>query len=90
VSGPPTPFGDVTHLVHDPEMNRLLTDDEKRPRAELIRLADGYFDTLARNDGTLHTTFFAVEDRESRQRIYNEIVVHLQARQIAHGIHCRT
>jgi hypothetical protein len=59
VSGPPTPFGDVTHLVHDPEMSRLLTDDEKRPRAELIRLADGYFATLSRNDGTLHTTFSA-------------------------------
>jgi hypothetical protein len=57
VSGPPTPFGDVTHLVHDPEMSRLLTDAEKRPRDELIRLADGYFSTLARNDGTLHTVF---------------------------------
>lgn len=57
VSGPPTPFGDVTHLEHDPEMSRLLKEDERRPRAELIRLADGYFATLARNDGTLHTTF---------------------------------
>lgn len=57
VSGPPTPFGDVTHLVHDPEISRLLTDSEKRPRAELIRIADGYYDTLARNDGTLHTRF---------------------------------
>lgn len=57
VSGPPTPFGDVANLTHDPEMSRLLTDKEKRPRAELIRLADGYFNTLARNDGTLHTTF---------------------------------
>jgi hypothetical protein len=57
VSGPPTPFGDVTHLVHDPEMSRLLNDGEKRPRAQLISLADGYFATLARNDGTLHTTF---------------------------------
>lgn len=57
VSGPPTPFGDVTHLEHDPEMSRPLTEAEKRPRAELIHLADGYFDTLARNDGTLHTVF---------------------------------
>jgi len=57
VSGPPTPFGDVTHLVHDPEMSRLLTDAQKRPRQELIRIADGYFSTLARNDGTLHTVF---------------------------------
>ncbi len=57
VSGPPTPFGDVTKLVHDPEMARLLTPAQRRPRAELIRIADGYFDTLARNDGTLHTVF---------------------------------
>jgi hypothetical protein len=57
VSGPPTPFGDVNNLVHDPEMSRPLAEAEKRPRAELIRLADGYFDTLARNDGTLHTAF---------------------------------
>ena len=57
VSGPPTPIGDVTKLVHDPEMTRPLGPEEKRPRAELIRLADGYFATLSRNDGTLHTTF---------------------------------
>ncbi len=57
VSGPPTPFGDVTRLVHDPELSTLLTGSQRRPRAELIRLADGYFSTLARNDGTLHTVF---------------------------------
>lgn len=57
VSGPPTPFGDVTKLIHDPELSTILAVSEKRPRAELIRLADGYFATLSRNDGTLHTTF---------------------------------
>ena len=57
VSGPPTPFGDVHNLIHDPVLNEPLTAAERRPRAELIRLADGYFATLARNDGTLHTTF---------------------------------
>ncbi|HTY49398.1 MAG TPA: hypothetical protein VMB48_06885 [Steroidobacteraceae bacterium] len=57
VSGPPTPFGDVTRLVHDPEMSRLLTPAQRRPRAQLIRVADGYYATLARNDGTLHTRF---------------------------------
>ncbi len=59
ISGPPTPFGDVRSLVHDPVLSEPLTDSEKRPRRELIRLADGYFSTLARNDGTLHTTFSA-------------------------------
>jgi hypothetical protein len=38
-------------------MARLLTPAEKRPRAQLVRIADGYYDTLARNDGTLHTRF---------------------------------
>ena len=57
VSGPPTPFGDVTHLVHDPLLSQPLTPAERRPRAELIRIADGYYATLARNDGTLHTVF---------------------------------
>ena len=27
------------------------------PRAEMIKLGDGYFDTLQRNDGTIHTKF---------------------------------
>lgn len=57
VSGPPTPFGDVTKLVHDPLIAKVLSPAERRDRAELIRVADGYFSTLARNDGTLHTTF---------------------------------
>ncbi len=57
VSGPPTPFGDVNHLVHDPVLSTVLSASERRPRAELIRLADGYFATLSRNDGTLHTVF---------------------------------
>lgn len=59
VSGPPTPFGDVTKFTHDPEMARPLTASERRPRNALIRIADGYFQTLSRNDGTLHTTFSA-------------------------------
>ena len=57
VSGPPTPIGDVTKLVHDPEMARVLESAQRRPRAELIRIADGYFKTLSMNDGTLHTSF---------------------------------
>ena len=57
VSGPPTPFGDVKHLVHDPVIGERLTASERRPRAQLIRIADGYYSTLARNDGTLHTVF---------------------------------
>jgi hypothetical protein len=57
ISSPPTPFGDVTKLTHDPLTGQLLTPTQRRPRAELIRIADGYFATLAHNDGTLHTNF---------------------------------
>jgi hypothetical protein len=57
VSGPPTPFGDVRHLTHDPLLSEPLPMSDRRPRAELVRIADGYYDTLARNDGTLHTAF---------------------------------
>src|SRR3984957_4384569 len=57
ISAPPTPFGDVTKLTHDPLTGQLLTPTQRRPRAELIRIADGYFATLSHNDGTLHTQF---------------------------------
>jgi hypothetical protein len=57
ISAPPTPFGDVTKLTHDPLIRQLLTPTQRRPRAELIRIADGYFATLSHNDGTLHTQF---------------------------------
>jgi len=57
ISAPPTPFGDVTKLTHDPLTSQLLTPSQRRPRAELIKIADGYFATLSHNDGTLHTTF---------------------------------
>jgi hypothetical protein len=57
ISAPPTPFGDVNKLTHDPLTRQLLTPAQRRPRAELIRIADGSFATLSHNDGTLHTQF---------------------------------
>ncbi|MDB6082918.1 MAG: hypothetical protein JWN43_799 [Gammaproteobacteria bacterium] len=56
VSSPPVVFGDI-NLKHDPEMSVTLGAGERRTRAELIRLADGYFNTLQHNDGTIKTTF---------------------------------
>lgn len=53
VSGPPTPFGDVSKYAHDPEMNQVLQASERVSRAEMIRQADGYFSTLSQNDGAL-------------------------------------
>ncbi len=40
-----------------PELGRVLSPAERTPRAKMIQIADGYFSTLQRNDGTLHTVF---------------------------------
>lgn len=42
---------------HKPVLNELLGPAERTPRARMISLADGYFDTLQLNDGTLFTHF---------------------------------
>ncbi len=42
-----------------PAMNEMLGGAERLPRARMISLADGYFDTLQLNDGTLFTKFHA-------------------------------
>lgn len=52
---PPVGIGDVEHFAHDPDFARPLAPQERMGRAELIRLADGYFSTLEKNDGTMHT-----------------------------------
>jgi hypothetical protein len=39
------------------EMNGILPAEQRTPRARMIALASGYFDTLQLNDGTLHTQF---------------------------------
>jgi hypothetical protein len=40
-----------------PVMNEMLPAAQRSPRAKLVTLADGYFDTLQLNDGTLFTKF---------------------------------
>lgn len=40
-----------------PALNELLPPDQRVPRARMISIADGYFDTLQLNDGTLFTQF---------------------------------
>lgn len=59
VSSPPVVFGDAAALVHDPELSTDLKPSEKRPRDEMIRIADGYFVTLEKGDGKLYTKFTA-------------------------------
>jgi len=40
-----------------PAMNEMLPPAQRLPRPRMISLADGYFDTLQLNDGTLFTRF---------------------------------
>jgi hypothetical protein len=40
-----------------PVMEETVPEGERSSRAEMIALADGYFSTLEKNDGTLHTRF---------------------------------
>ncbi|HTQ36767.1 MAG TPA: hypothetical protein VMH77_07005 [Steroidobacteraceae bacterium] len=40
-----------------PVMNEMLPAGQRSPRARMIALANGYFDTLQLNDGTLYTKF---------------------------------
>jgi hypothetical protein len=52
------PFPDIANYVAP--RARMLADvppAERRPRERLIAIADGYFDTLQLNDGTLFTEF---------------------------------
>ncbi len=42
---------------HKPVLNEILPPVQRLPRERMISLADGYFDTLQLNDGTLFTRF---------------------------------
>lgn len=61
LSAPPTPIGEVKEYVHEPELFETIPADQRLPREKLIALADGYFSTLARNNGEIRGTCFAPE-----------------------------
>ena len=44
-------------LEEKPVLNEMMAKKDQLPRAKLISIADGYFDTLQLNDGTLYTKF---------------------------------
>lgn len=53
----PKPFGDPDAVTHDPEFSRILPVEERRSRARLVAVADGYFNTVELNDGDVFTQF---------------------------------
>lgn len=59
LSGPPTPIGDVNSFQHQPHLGQPVPRERCVPRAEMIRLADGYFETLQNNTGEIRGTKFS-------------------------------
>lgn len=51
------PFGPQA-FEDKPAMQALVPDEARSGRDELVRIANGYFDTIERNDGTIRTTFW--------------------------------
>jgi hypothetical protein len=52
------PFPSIdTYLTPRPLLLADVPEAERRPRERMIAIANGYFDTLELNDGTLHTEF---------------------------------
>jgi len=58
LSSPPTPIGEVDEYVHDPIIAEAVRDRERASRGALAEHANGYFDTLQRNDGEIRGTCF--------------------------------
>ncbi len=50
------PFPDPA-FVDKPILNEVLAPERRRPRERMVSIADGYFDTLQLNDGTLFVEF---------------------------------
>lgn len=53
----PKPFGNPEAVVHDPAFAEVLPPGERRSRARLVAVADGYFSTVELNDGDVFTQF---------------------------------
>jgi hypothetical protein len=58
LSSPPTPIGPVNEYVHDPIISQLTPPAQRVDRDALIAHANGYFDTLQKNDGEIRGTCF--------------------------------
>ena len=59
LSSPPTPIGSIESFAHDPDLARAVSPAERMSRADLIRIANGYFTTLENNNGEIRDTAFA-------------------------------
>jgi len=51
------------HFAPKPAMEAMVPPGERSTREELVALANGYFETIERNDGTIRTKFHATCNR---------------------------
>lgn len=58
LSAPPTPIGPIEGFTHDPDLARPVSPAERMSRADLVRIANGYFETLENNNGEIRQTAF--------------------------------
>jgi hypothetical protein len=47
----------TAEIAAKPVLNEMLAPGQRTPRKRMIELANGYFDTLQRNNGQIHTVF---------------------------------
>lgn len=74
LSGPPTPIGEVEEYEQDPNLDRVVPVAQRISRERLIAHADGYFQTLEKNDGEIRGTRFSPDaSRVENGRKYTEI-----------------
>src|SRR5690606_10853082 len=59
LSSPPTPIGDIWTFVRDPDFPEPVPEGQRATRGQLVRHANGYFDTLQFNNGEIRGTRFA-------------------------------
>ena len=63
VDGRPFPSPFPLNLKPKPILEAMLPEGDRLPRDEMVKLANGYFDTLQMNDGSIHTKFDPKCDR---------------------------
>ncbi len=63
------PWGDPEHFTHDPAFESELPAAQRSSQQAMIALVDGYFSTIQKNDGVLHTRFDPQCAREENGQI---------------------
>jgi hypothetical protein len=63
------PWGDPEHFTHDPAFTTALPAAQRSSRQAMIALVDGYFSTIQKNDGVIHTRFDPECAREENGQI---------------------